>query len=126
MADNTADLIRQVETGFPFKTLQALEANSGVPGPLLASVLGIPGRTLARRKAQGKLTPEESERLLRIAAVFDRAVDLFEGDAAAAVHWLVTPKKMFGGHSALQYSRTELGAREVENLIGRLEHGVFS
>jgi uncharacterized protein (DUF2384 family) len=39
---------------------------------------------------------------------------------------LIAPRKAFGNQSPLDYSRTELGAREVENLIGRLEHGVFS
>ncbi len=123
---NTAELIRQVERGFSFKTLHALEAYSGISLSVLASIVGIPERTLARRKAAGKLTPEESERLLRISTVFEHAVDLFEGDVAAAVRWLTTPKSAFDRQSPLVYARTELGAREVENLIGRLEHGVFS
>lgn len=92
----------------------------------LASIIGIPERTLARRKASGKLTPEESERLLRISAVFEDAVNLFEGDVSAAVNWLTTPRKALGDRPPLSYARTEPGAREVENLIGRLEHGIFS
>jgi putative toxin-antitoxin system antitoxin component (TIGR02293 family) len=71
-------------------------------------------------------SPQESERLLRISGVFERAVELFEGDIAAAVTWLTTPQKSLGRHSPLIYARTEVGAREVENLIGRLEHGVFT
>jgi putative toxin-antitoxin system antitoxin component (TIGR02293 family) len=51
---------------------------------------------------------------------------LFEGDVAAAVNWLNTPRKLLGDRSPLAYARTETGAREVENLIGRLEHGIFS
>lgn len=125
-AGNTAELIQQVERGFSFKALHALESNSGISGSLLASIVGIPKRTLARRKTAAKLTPDESERLLRLSTVFEKAVELFEGDIAAAVQWLTTPKKTFGNASPLIYSRTELGAREVENLIGRLEHGVFS
>ena len=79
-----------------------------------------------RRKASGKLTTEESERLLRIAGIFEDAVDLFEGDVPAAVNWLTTPRKALGDRPPLSYARTEPGAREVENLIGRLEHGIFS
>ncbi len=120
------ELIRQIERGFSFKALQSLASVSGVPAPEIASIIGIPERTLARRKAAGRLAPDESERLLRISAVFEKAVELFEGDVARAVVWLTTPKKVFGGQSPLAYSRTELGAREVENLIGRLEHGIFS
>jgi putative toxin-antitoxin system antitoxin component (TIGR02293 family) len=47
-------------------------------------------------------------------------------DVAGAISWLAAPKKALGHETPLAYSRTELGAREVENLIGRLEHGVFS
>jgi putative toxin-antitoxin system antitoxin component (TIGR02293 family) len=106
--------------------LQSLASATGLPIRDLASFLGIPERTLARRNAAGKLAPDESERLLRIAIVFEKAVGLFEGDVRAAVAWLTTPKKVFGERAPLAYARTELGAREVEALVGRLEHGVFS
>src|SRR6266851_5722473 len=57
---------------------------------------------------------------------FEQAVDLFEGDEVGAHRWLTTAKKALENQTPLAYSRTELGAREVENLIGRLEHGVFA
>lgn len=125
-ATRTQQLIHQVERGFSFKALETLQSRSGIALLLLASLIGLPERTLARRKASGRLAADESERLLRISSIFERAVELFEGDVAAAVRWLSTPKKALGNHPPLAYSRTELGAREVENLIGRLEHGVFS
>jgi putative toxin-antitoxin system antitoxin component (TIGR02293 family) len=74
----------------------------------------------------GRFAPDESERLLRVSTVFEKAVELFEGDVAGAVTWLTSPRRALGYQTPLAYSRTELGAREVENLIGRLEHGVFS
>src|SRR5882672_10107289 len=125
-ASNASELIQQVERGFSFKTLHILESRSGLPGPALAGLVGIPGRTLARRKSKGRFTPEESERLLRLGTVFEQAVELFEGDNAAALRWLTAPRKTLEGKTPLAYARTELGAREVEDLIGRLEHGVVS
>jgi len=125
-AASAAELIQQVERGFSYKTLHALESKSGIPSPALAGMAGIPERTLARRKAAGKFTPEESERLLRLSTVFELAVDLFEGDNAAALRWLTAPRKALEGSTPLAYARTEVGAREVEDLIGRLEEGVFS
>src|SRR5258708_1946261 len=125
-ATTTDELIRQLERGLSFKSLATLERLSGVGAASIASAIGIPERTLARRKAAGRLSPEESERLFRIATVFEKAVELFEGDASAAVAWLMAPKRALGAQSPLIYLRTEVGAREVENLIGRLEHGVFS
>ncbi len=122
----TPDLIEQIEAGFPFDSLQKFEANSGVEIALVVSILGIPDRTLARRRTAGRLAPEESERLLRISNVFEKAVGLFDGNVSAAVQWLTTAKKALRGESPLRYAKTEPGAREVENLIGRVEHGVFS
>ncbi len=117
----TPQLIEQLEVGLSFEALRALESNSGLNLLALATE-----RTLARRRSAGRLAPEESERLLRVSNIFERAVELFEGDADAAVLWLTTPKKALNGQEPLQYSRTEPGAREVEYLIGRVEHGVFS
>ena len=125
-ATRTDLLVRRIERGLPFKALVSLGALSGLSVTLIASVLRIPERTLARRKAAGMLAPDESERLLRVSTVFEQAVELFEGDVAGAVTWLTSPKKALGHRTPLAYSRTEPGAREVENLIGRLEHGVFS
>jgi putative toxin-antitoxin system antitoxin component (TIGR02293 family) len=125
-ATETDQLVSQLEAGLPFKTLKSLAALSGLPFALIASTLGIPERTLARRRAAGRFAPDESERLLRISTIFEQAVELFEGDVAGAVAWLNSPKRVLGNRTPFAYSRTELGAREVENLIGRLEHGVFS
>ena len=125
-AATVSRLIREVTRGFSYKTLIAFEANSGLSVQFLAETIGIPERTLARRKAAGRLAPEESERLLRLASIFEKSVELFEGDVPAAVQWLVTPKRALENQSPLKYARTEIGAREVANLIGRLEHGVFS
>jgi putative toxin-antitoxin system antitoxin component (TIGR02293 family) len=125
-AVSTPALIEQIDAGFSFDTLRKLAINIGVELSELASIIGIPERTLARRKASDKFAPEESERLLRVSSVFEKAVDLFHGNVEEAVVWLMNPKKALGYQQPLAYARTELGAREVENLIGRIQHGVFS
>jgi putative toxin-antitoxin system antitoxin component (TIGR02293 family) len=125
-ATHTVDLVRQIEAGLPYKALLSLAAVSGLSVALIASTLGIPERTLARRRVAGRLASNESERLLRVSTLFEKAVELFEGDVAGAVTWLTSPKRALGRQTPLAYSRTEPGAREVEDLIGRLEDGVFS
>jgi putative toxin-antitoxin system antitoxin component (TIGR02293 family) len=125
-AASSAELIQNVERGLSFQALQSLASHTGITVAHLAPILGIPERTLARRKSRGKLSMAESERLLRLSSVFEKAVELFEGDISAAVKWLNTPNKALANNPPLAYSRTELGAREVEMLIGRLEHGVVS
>jgi putative toxin-antitoxin system antitoxin component (TIGR02293 family) len=125
-AQSSGELIRQVGRGFSFHALLSLENGSGIGLPEIAAIVGIPARTLARRKSSGRLTSDESEKLLRLSAVFEQAMNLFEDDKSAAVKWLTTPKRALENQTPLAYSRTELGAREVENLMGRLEHGVFA
>src|SRR5258708_27592429 len=90
---STEKLIHLIERGIPFKALNALSDKTGIPIPELASVLRIPERTLARRRVAGRLAPDESERLMRVASIFEKAVQFFEGEAGAAVTWLKGPKK---------------------------------
>ena len=122
----TAKVLQQIEKGFSYDAVVRLHKASGLPIGSIAQLVRIPQRTLMRRKANGRLRPEESERLLRVAGIFEKALELFEGDADRARQWLTTPKKELDNFPPLQLARTEIGAREVEDLIGRLEHGVFT
>lgn len=122
---STPHLIRELRRGLPFHTLEFLSSESGIPVAEIADLVAIPPRTLARRKVSGRLAPAESEGLLRISRIFELAVALFHGAGADALAWLRTPRRIFAGSTPLAYSATELGAREVETLIGQLEHGVF-
>ena len=119
-------IIHLVQRGLPFSRLRAVSAETGISVRELAVVLEIPERTLARRRVAGRLGRDESERLLRVARVVAKAIGLFEGDVVAAMAWLKTPQKALSHNTPLSYARFEVGAQEVENLIGRLEHGVFS
>ena len=122
----THDLVQRIEAGFGFGALERFGKTSGLPLATIADILRIPPRTLARRKATGRLRPEESERLLRFSNLFSKAMDLFEGDVAAVHRWLTRPNRALGYVPPLSYAKTEVGAREVEDLIMRLEHGIFS
>ncbi len=58
--------------------------------------------------------------------VFAKALELFEGDRDAASEWMLSPLPALGGETPIDIARTEAGARQVENLVGRIEHGVYS
>lgn len=122
----TAELLERVEAGFPYRVFERFQRNIDLQVDELAHLVQIPRRTLARRREAGRLTAEESDRLLRASRVFGKALALFEGDAEAARSWLSTPAPALASRTPRDVSTTEVGAREVENLIGRLEHGVFS
>jgi len=69
---------------------------------------------------------ESEQDELRSSRIFARAVDLFEGDHDAASEWMLSPLPALGGATPNDAVKTEIGARDVENLIGRIEHGVYS
>ena len=81
--------------------------------------------TLIISKLKKGLPVEAFERLFRIARLYDKAVELFE-DPQMARKWLKEPSWALGDVIPLQYADTELGAQEVEDLLGRIEHGVFT
>ena len=123
---DTPQLVERVEEGFSFGQLEHLRQNMGLSREEMADLVQIRPRTLDRRKKEDRLHPEESDRLVRASRVFGRAIALFEGDVEGALGWLSTPQRALGGAVPLEMARIEIGAREVEGLIGRLEHGVFS
>jgi putative toxin-antitoxin system antitoxin component (TIGR02293 family) len=119
------DFIRILKDGLTMAAFEHLCRALELSLAELAAVAGIAERTLARRKKEGRLRFDESERVYRIAALFDQAVEAL-GDAAHARAWFKTPLKALGGKAPLAYADTGVGAREVEDLLGRLEHGVFA
>ena len=119
-------LNRQVQKGLLFSTFTRFQRNTGLPASAISQLIQIPSRTLTRRKREGKLSPEESDRLVRAARVFGRAMELFEGDGDAARVWLTAPQPALGGLVPLKLAGTDVGAGEVEGLIGRLDHGIPS
>jgi len=124
--ETTASMVEKVNAGFSVAVLDKFTETSSLPLEKVAEIVRIPIRTLTRRRAQGRLQPLESDRLLRVSTLFEKAVGLFEGDQHAALKWLSAPQPALGGKEPLEFAKTEVGAREVEDLIGRLEHGVFT
>ena len=120
------DLLKTVGKGFVYRTFERLQRNTALPFEFLVELIDIPRRTLTRRKREGRFLPDESDRLLRASRLFGRTLELFEGDRQAATDWLTTAQPALGGATPLDLARTDVGAREVERLIHRLEHGVFS
>lgn len=123
---NPANLIRALEHGLPVRELIDLQASLDVPVERLASMLGISKATFHRRKGAGeKLGTAESDRVVRFARLLGKAIKVF-GNEEDARQWLNSQQFGLGGAVPLDYAKTEVGAREVENLLGRIEYGVYS
>jgi putative toxin-antitoxin system antitoxin component (TIGR02293 family) len=122
-ADELADLVRR---GLPATSVSALAEKLDVGSTVLSQKLGIPQRTLTRRLSdRSRLTAAESDRTVRLARVYANAVEMI-GDEQKAVAWLHTPNRALGGERPLDQLDTEVGAREVEEILGRIAYGVYS
>ena len=117
-------LILNVKRGVAFRDFERLQTKLGVSAQALSAVVGISERTLARRKQEGRLQPDESDRLYRIVRLLGRAEEVL-GEPSAK-EWLTQPKRFLGGKTPLESADTEIGAYEIDQALGRLEHGVFA
>lgn len=118
-------IINQVREGLPPTAFERFSDTTGLSREALAKLVHISTRTVSRRKERGeRLDPATSERLVRLATLYARAGEII-GDTHLAQQWMQTPRETFGGTTPLLMAETELGAREVEDLLLRVEHGVF-
>jgi putative toxin-antitoxin system antitoxin component (TIGR02293 family) len=124
-AKHPTELIRQIQKGLRFSELQTLQNSLDLPFEQLAAKLCISRSTLHRRKAAGRLSPDESDKVMRLSRLLDHAANVF-GDVEKARAWLKFPQVGLGGAVPLDYAQTEVGAREVDDLLGRIDYGVYS
>lgn len=123
--DNAA-MAQRVEEGLPVTDVVEFGKQAGFSTDELARLIHIPPRTYARRVASNaRLKVPEGERAVRLMRLFDRAKQVFGTDENTR-RWFNAKILALGRKTPLEYAQTEPGAREVENIIGRIEHGVFS
>lgn len=124
--DDDLAMSRLVSTGLPVETIRKLGAALGVRPVKVGSLVNINEKTLERRLQSGdRLKPAESERVARLMRIIALATIVLENEDNAR-QWLRRPLKVLAGKTPLDLTRTEPGAREVEHVLARLEHGVFS
>ena len=111
-----------LEQGLPSSAVDRVISLMGLNQTSMSDLLDISTSTLKRRSV---LKSTSSERLFRISSLFQKALEVFE-DRTEARRWFMNPKRALGGKTPLEYSETEVGAREVEDLLGRLEYGVYT
>ena len=117
--------VERIREGLPAASALALKNSLDLTNAQLAALLGVSERTLGRwRPAQDRLDAVAGDRLHRTARLFSMAVEVLE-DRAAAVRWLKAPHRALGGAIPLELAATDVGARAVESLLGRMEHGVY-
>jgi putative toxin-antitoxin system antitoxin component (TIGR02293 family) len=116
-----------IKKGLPPRAIDRLKKALGLNDEEVSSALGVSQKTISRLRSQPKkkLGVGVGDRLYRAAHVFSLATSVF-GDKEAAREWLRSPNIGLGNQVPLDLLSTGAGAREVEDLLGRIEHGVFS
>ena len=123
---NRSLMLAKIRKGLPFKAVEDLEHAYGATRKEIGGVLAIPISTLSRRQKTGYLLVDESDRVARLAQIKDAVLAMMQGDDDAAIAWLRTPQGILNNETPLDHASTEMGSRDVEDLIGRIRHGVFS
>lgn len=107
------------KSGLAFREFEALRRQLDVSLDELTARLGLSTATVKERKAAGRLSSDESGKVVSFARLLGHAMRLF-GDLDEARLWLKTPQRGLHGAVPLDYAKTEFGAVEVENLLAHL------
>ena len=119
------DLRRKVEQGLAYASLRVLSTRFNIEPKTMRSILRLPERTLARRKGEKRLRPDESDRLVRVGRIATLA-EVTLGSREKAAGWLQKPNRALGNGVPLNRLDTDLGARQVEDVLLRIAYGVYS
>jgi putative toxin-antitoxin system antitoxin component (TIGR02293 family) len=119
------DMREAIREGFPPAVVEELMRAAGLTLKELAASLDLSARSLQRRRRSGRLARYESDRLYRLARIVALAHQSL-GAQDRAARWLKEPNRALGGIAPVAAIDTELGARQIENILGRIAYGGVS
>ncbi|HBM10875.1 toxin-antitoxin system antitoxin component [Pseudomonas sp. Choline-3u-10] len=126
--DDPLAVYRLIEVGLaPEDVLRLVDAVELLKDKaVLAKVIGMTERTLRHRaKAQRMaLTSGQSSKVMRFAEILSKAEEVL-GSREAAERWLVKPLFGFEGRTPLDLLSNSFGERMLEDLLTRIEFGVY-
>jgi putative toxin-antitoxin system antitoxin component (TIGR02293 family) len=119
---SVADIANAVESGLPKHSLERVVERSGIQGPARQKLMQrvVPAATYKRRQRLKLVESEKTERLARVIAL----AELLWDDDAEAKRFLATPHPELGRRKPIEVGLTELGARQVEDLVMRALYGL--
>ena len=116
----------QIERGLPVRIVDAISLATGLGDARVRKLSRISSSSFARRQKSGSFTPEESDRLARLGRIMRSTLDFFDGDLDEARRWLEAPAPALDGKKPIDLIINDAGVKAVEDLLIRLEHGVFT
>jgi len=123
IVESDFDLMEAIELGLPIAAVESV-IRDGTFSASEIHELVLPRRTFTHRKQKGQaLTAEESDRLTRAVRLAGRAEEAI-GNAEKAARWLRKPNRALLGKRPLDLLESDVGARMVEQVLGRIEYGL--
>ena len=111
--------------GLPYEAFIFITNKLRIGREEASSALTISNRTLIRRKAAKRFKVDESDRIARLARITAKAIETL-GTEEKATNWLRKPNRALGGVVPLHLTSTDIGARQVEDILSKIEYGIFS
>jgi putative toxin-antitoxin system antitoxin component (TIGR02293 family) len=121
--DSQLKLMVIVRAGLPYRSVESVGDKLQLSDEAISAAIAISRRTLIRRKAEGRLSGEESDRLLRLARVASLAMETL-GTPAKAARWLKKPNRALDNQTPLSMMDNDIGVRQVESLLDHIEYGL--
>lgn len=123
VVESDFDLLEAIEVGLPIAAVESVIRDGTFTASEIHDLV-LPRRTFTHRKQKGQsLTAEESDRLTRAVRIAGRAEEAI-GDEEKAGRWLRKPNRALLGKRPLDLLESDVGARMVEQVLGRIEYGL--
>lgn len=116
------DTVRTVRHGLEISAVEAFVRSGAISYGEIYEIV-MPRKTLSNRRSVGTLTADQSDKLVRVGRIISKAETTF-GSAEKAAQWLRRPTQPLNGEQPLQMLDTEAGARVVEELLLKIDHGI--
>lgn len=122
---NEMDLVKLSRNGLLKQSVTNMAAKFGITQEKICELLHMSARNFQRIKETSHLDIYTSEQTIEMANVYSKAHQIFI-DEDAIKQWFQTPNYALGNQIPLDLLDTSFGVKMVSDVLGRIEHGVFS
>ncbi|RPI15336.1 MAG: DUF2384 domain-containing protein [Ignavibacteriae bacterium] len=119
------DIIHVIRKGLYMKNLLKLAQQMSLSLKEISAILPVSERTLKRYRSTTRLSPELSERLLKLSHLYNKGLEVF-GNKDSFIIWLNSELLALGGNKPIEILDTQNGIEMAVNILGRIEHGIYS
>ena len=103
----------------------SIVAYSGLNLTEFSKLLPVSKRTIEKSKDTELLNPIVSDRVLQLGALYQYGTEVF-GDKESLKEWINSSLIALGGKKPIDFMNNDTGISMIKDLLGRIEHGVYS